>query len=149
MLGAGSLNCRCALGCPRHPAGGRLHVQPSKPYAPPPLGPPFRACECFQLGRRGWPEELLFSVFGVYWGCPCSLLAFIALLRFLSSPLSPWRGVCGALLPSEKPRSPRAGAGFPGVLTTGYNLGLSGLAVPLGPLEEVFPPGSSSSLGSE
>ena len=131
--------------------GWRLRVQPSKPYAPPPLGPPFRARECFQLGRWGWSEELLFSVCGVYWGCPCSLLAFTALLRFLASPLSPWRGVCGALLPCEKPRSPCAGAGFPGVLTTGWNLGLSGLAVPLGPLEEVSPPppGSSSFLGSE
>ena len=37
------------------------------------------------------------------------------------------------------PPCARDGAGFPGVLTTGWNPGLSGLAIPLGPLEDIFP----------
>ena len=125
--------------------GWRLRAQPLKPGAASPLGPPFRARNCFQLGWPEWSEELFFSV--------CEIYRVSLFSAGLSSPLPASRpplplprGVYAELCcllrnPPTHPPTPCAceGAGFPGVLTTGWNPGLSGLAVPLGPLEEIFP----------
>lgn len=122
--------------------GWRLLAQPPKPGAASPLGPPFRARNCFQLGWPEWLEELFLSVCEVY---RVSLFS-----AGLSSPLPasrpplPLPEECmqsSAAFRETPPLPPcaRKGAGFPGVLTTGWNPGLSGLAIPLGPLEDIFP----------